>query len=39
MKYAWSRQELLGSYGVDMVAMFFGMPVALPGDRHAVRRR
>jgi MFS family permease len=29
MKYAWSRQELLGSYGVDMVAMFFGMPNAL----------
>jgi MFS family permease len=29
MKYAWSRQELLGSYGVDMVAMFFGMPMAL----------
>ena len=29
MKYAWSRQELLGSYGVDMVAMFFGMPIAL----------
>jgi MFS family permease len=28
-KYAWSRQELLGSYGVDMVAMFFGMPIAL----------
>ena len=27
--YAWSRQELLGSYGVDMVAMFFGMPMAL----------
>jgi MFS family permease len=29
MKYAWSRQELLGSYGVDIVAMFFGMPIAL----------
>ena len=29
LKYAWSRQELLGSYGVDMVAMFFGMPMAL----------
>lgn len=28
-KYAWSRQELLGSYGVDMVAMFFGMPMVL----------
>jgi MFS family permease len=29
VRYAWSRQELLGSYGVDMVAMFFGMPMAL----------
>jgi len=29
MKYAWSREELLGSYGVDIVAMFFGMPMAL----------
>lgn len=29
IKYAWSREELLGSYGVDMVAMFFGMPMAL----------
>ena len=29
MTYAWSRQELLGSYGVDIVAMFFGMPMAL----------
>jgi MFS family permease len=29
MKYAWSRQELLGSYGVDIIAMFFGMPMAL----------
>jgi MFS family permease len=29
MKYAWSRQELLGSYGVDIVAMLFGMPMAL----------
>jgi MFS family permease len=29
MKYAWGRQELLGSYGVDIVAMFFGMPMAL----------
>ncbi|MEO8290608.1 MAG: MFS transporter [Gaiellaceae bacterium] len=29
VRYAWSRRELLGSYGVDMVAMFFGMPMAL----------
>jgi MFS family permease len=29
VKYAWSRQELLGSYGVDIIAMFFGMPMAL----------
>ncbi len=29
LKYAWSRQELLGSYGVDIIAMFFGMPMAL----------
>jgi len=29
MKYAWSREELLGSYGVDIVAMFFGIPMAL----------
>jgi MFS family permease len=29
LRYAWSREELLGSYGVDMVAMFFGMPMAL----------
>jgi MFS family permease len=29
VRYAWSRQELLGSYGVDIVAMFFGMPMAL----------
>ncbi len=27
--YARSRPELLGTYGVDMVAMFFGMPTAL----------
>src|SRR5205823_783178 len=27
--YARSRQELMGSYLVDMVAMFFGMPQAL----------
>src|SRR4051794_3341977 len=29
LKYAGSRQELLGSYVVDMNAMFFGMPFAL----------
>ena len=28
-RYAWSRPELVGTYGVDMVAMFFGMPQAL----------
>ena len=29
IRYAWSRPELLGTYGVDVVAMFFGMPMAL----------
>jgi MFS family permease len=29
VRYAFSRQELLGTYGVDMIAMFFGMPMAL----------
>jgi MFS family permease len=29
VRYAWSREELLGTYGVDMIAMFFGMPMAL----------
>ena len=29
MRYAASRQELLGSYFVDFVAMIFGMPMAL----------
>jgi MFS family permease len=29
LKYAASRQELMGSYVVDMVAMIFGMPNAL----------
>jgi MFS family permease len=29
IRYAWSRQELLGTYSVDMIAMFFGMPMAL----------
>jgi MFS family permease len=27
--YAWRRQDLLGSYLIDMNAMFFGMPMAL----------
>jgi MFS family permease len=29
IRYARSRPELLGTYGVDFVAMFFGMPLAL----------
>jgi MFS family permease len=29
LRYARSRQELLGSYLVDINAMFFGMPIAL----------
>jgi MFS family permease len=29
VRYAWSRQELVGTYLVDMNAMFFGMPMAL----------
>jgi len=29
LRYARSRQELLGTYVVDMAAMFFGMPLAL----------
>jgi MFS family permease len=28
-RYAKSRQELVGTYAVDMAAMFFGMPMAL----------
>jgi MFS family permease len=28
-RYAWSRQELVGTYLVDIVAMLFGMPLAL----------
>jgi len=28
-RYAWSRQELVGTYVVDFVAMIFGMPMAL----------
>jgi MFS family permease len=29
LRYAWSRPELLGTYFVDMAAMFFGIPEAL----------
>ena len=29
LNYAFTRQELLGSYAVDIVAMIFGMPLAL----------
>ena len=29
LRYAAGRQELIGTYAVDMVAMFFGMPMAL----------
>ena len=29
LRYARSRPELLGTYFVDMIAMFFGMPMAL----------
>jgi MFS family permease len=29
LRYAKSRQELIGTYAVDIVAMFFGMPFAL----------
>jgi len=29
LRYARSRQELIGTYVVDMIAMFFGMPIAL----------
>jgi MFS family permease len=29
LRYAKSRQELIGTYTVDIVAMFFGMPMAL----------
>lgn len=29
LRYAWSRQELLGTYVVDMAAMAFAMPIAL----------
>ena len=38
--YAWRRKEILGTYLIDMNAMFFGMPTALFGGRrkHARRR-
>jgi MFS family permease len=29
LRYAKSRQELIGTYAVDIIAMFFGMPFAL----------
>ncbi len=29
LRYALSRQELVGTYSVDIIAMFFGMPLAL----------
>jgi MFS family permease len=29
VRYAFSRRDLLGTYAVDMIAMFFGMPMAL----------
>ena len=28
-RYAMGRPELVGTYGVDMIAMFFGIPIAL----------
>jgi MFS family permease len=38
-RYAWSRKELLGTYAVDLAAMFFAMPLAvlpfLADDLHA----
>jgi MFS family permease len=29
VRYAWARKDLLGTYAVDINAMFFGMPMAL----------
>ena len=29
MRYAWDRKDLLGTYLIDLNAMFFGMPMAL----------
>jgi MFS family permease len=38
-RYAWNRKELLGTYAVDLAAMFFAMPLAvlpfLADDLHA----
>lgn len=38
-RYAWSRKELLGTYAIDMAAMFFAFPTAifpfLADDLHA----
>ncbi|MER7927993.1 MFS transporter [Streptomyces sp. NPDC096057] len=38
-RYAWSRKELLGTYAIDLAAMFFAMPLAvlpfLADDLHA----
>ncbi|MDX6356153.1 MAG: hypothetical protein QOF98_3056 [Streptomyces sp.] len=38
-RYAWSRKELLGTYAIDMAAMFFAYPAAifpfLADDLHA----
>ncbi|WUV84638.1 MFS transporter [Streptomyces sp. NBC_01476] len=38
-RYAWSRKELLGTYAIDLAAMFFAYPVAvypfLADDLHA----
>ncbi|GGN84823.1 MFS transporter [Streptomyces albiflavescens] len=28
-RYAWGRKELLGTYAIDLAAMFFAMPLAL----------
>ncbi|MFE3269839.1 MULTISPECIES: MFS transporter [unclassified Streptomyces] len=28
-RYAWSRKELLGTYAIDLAAMFFAMPLAV----------
>jgi hypothetical protein len=29
LSYAWGRRELLGTYAVNLAAMFFAMPTAL----------
>ena len=28
-RYAWSRKELLGTYAIDLAAMFFAFPLAV----------